>query len=213
MKTRFLVSIIVITVVISVIFSPNIVNLLKADELLTYQSHWVKIRAEGDEDAATAAAALDLTTKGDYANKSATAFDTLTLAGDSVKKGPNVYVLAFAGDDTANETFSVVAYGYATENGPAEFLFNINCTLGTQAMVKYPDTGGTATGILWADTIALAETDNAPAGIDLVDESGSNRMSRLILDLTGLRYIKCYVYNANDATTEAGEVSIYMRTY
>lgn len=175
--------------------------------LETMQREYRLLRTFGAEDAATLAACLDLTAAGDFANKSATAF---ALPQERENSPANAVEILFAGTDAANETFSYGIYAYADENGPAELICTGTGTLGTQAVVKYPDTAATATNTFWADT--LTATGYHIKTVTVADGSAANRVAKLTFDATGYRYLKVYVYDAGGGA-ECSTVGAYIRWF
>lgn len=184
----------------------------------TLVSSWDLVRSEGNEDGATSSACLDLTTAGDWANHSATAYVLGYNSESRVNSNETEKVrcvLTFCGgadSSPADETFSYVIYGYAWGNGPAELIAEGDGVIGTQAVVKYPHSGSSATNRNWADTINVDDTSNWISGV-LVSDSGNNRLCRLSFDATGLYCIKVYIYDAAATAGETGNLSVYGRFY
>jgi hypothetical protein len=115
---------------------------INADPADGFHSEWVKIRATADEDGATFAAVYDLTTEGNFANKSSAAYQISPRAGLN-----NRWMFSFCGKgyNGVDDTFSFNIVGWSRENGMLQVIAEGNCVLGTQAVVVYPD-GGDALG-------------------------------------------------------------------
>lgn len=168
----------------------------------TYQYGYEVLRAEADEEAST----LNLTTSGDFANKPSGAKQL--LSNNQSNTVINAVELAFCGGDAANDTFSYTVYAYRRTNGPATFVCSGVGTLGTQAVVKYPHSGATATSKFWADTLTM--TDRWLKNVETTDSSGNNQVARIWFDAVGYEWIYVEITNADGATgTEAGDITVY----
>jgi len=148
---------------------------------------------------------IAIATEGDFAQKPSGAVKIPRVRGDTEANSIQIII---AGEDTANETFSWKLWAWKSKNGPAEVIADGTGILGTQDVVKYPDTGLAVTAAtLWADTIAI--TNNVFVKTWRVADSGNNRVAKLVGDLAGYEWIYLEITDANDATTEAGMVSAY----
>lgn len=160
------------------------------------------LRAEADEDTDL----LDLTTEGNFANKPTTAVQWKT-ATPRAGHGGNGMEVSFIGGDAADDTFTYKLYGWRTGNGAARLAATGTGTLGTQAVVVYPQ-GGTATSKFWADTLTVTSTWNLT--VTSSDTTGSNGIAVLTFDATGFEYFWCEITDADGTTgTEAGDVTVY----
>ena len=171
----------------------------------TYQSPLAVLRAEADEDAATLAACLDLTTLGNFANKPTTAVSLHSSAPVSYANGIEIY---FCGGTAADETFSWALYLWRSTNGPARLVAYGTGTLGTQAVIIYPQ-GGAATNKFWADTLTVTWTCMNFS----VSTGAVNSVATLQGDARGYQYVDVKIYNANDAGAEAGDITAYYAYY
>jgi len=156
---------------------------------LTTLSHRLHI-ARG---AAAAATSLDLTTKGDFANKPAGVLDIFTLdvvtprdASVFAESPVNGIRFLFCGEGSANATFTYRLLTWGNENWPAKIVATGECTLGTQGVIKFPHNGET-TGFLWADTISITY-ENWPKEIESTDTTGNDTVAELWMDGCGSRY-------------------------
>ena len=174
-------------------------------QLDTTQNPYEVVRAEASEDGSSLTNVLDLTTSGDFANKAATAFNYNTDQSGNASGANNVGFI-MAGGDTANDTFNAVAYGYRSINGPAQRICTVACTLGTQAVVIYPQ-GGTATSKFYVDTMVVTDTWNST--VKSSDITGSNGVAEVTWDNRGFKFVKWYVYNADGSGSEAELVTIW----
>lgn len=131
----------------------------EAEPLDTYHSSWHLVRETADEDGATFAAVYDLTTAGNFANKDSS---TVANGGPFNIRSVNVntgahegysaggaWMFAICGKNYNNtdDTFSFNIIGWSKLNGMLQTVAEGNGTLGTQAVIVYPD-GGTALGEL-----------------------------------------------------------------
>jgi len=168
----------------------------------TYHAPYTLLRAEANEDAT----ALDLTTKGDFANMPAAAKRLGSNAGANNAVG--AIQLIFCGGSAAGKTFTYTIYAWRTDNGPAEFVATGTGTLGTQAVIKYPHNRATATSKFWADT--LTATGRWNKTVTSTDSTGNNQVAKLLFDFCGYEYIYVEVTSADGSTgTEAGNISVY----
>ena len=156
---------------------------------LTTLSHQLYI-ARG---AAVAATALDLTTKGDFANKPAGALDIFTLDVVTPKDAPvfpespvNGIRFLFCGDGGENATFDYRLLTWGNENWPAKIVATGVGTLGTQGVILFPH-NNESTSMTWADTVTVT-LDNWPKEIESTDTSGNNTVAELWMDGCGSRY-------------------------
>ena len=166
-------------------------------------ANWKLLRAEGNEDST----ALDLTTKGNFANKPSTAVQLTpnTGYGNGVQ---NLLEVAACCGAAANKTFTMTLFGWRAENGMAKRICSVACTAGTQAVIAYPHSAAVATNKFWADTMVV--TSYWPLTIYDGDNAGGDAVASLILDLTGYEYIYAEISGADGTTgAEAANVSVY----
>ena len=174
----------------------------------TYQGPWTLLRAEADEDAT----ALDLTTKGDFANKPSLAKEIRTKP-DGTGSGANGVEIVFCGGAAENKTFTYKIYAWLATNGMAWLVATGAGTLGTQAVVKYPNSCLVATSKFLADTLTV--TDTWISGVGSSDTTGgSGGVASLLLNLAGYKWLYAEISDADGATgTQAGDVSAYYAFY
>lgn len=169
--------------------------------LNTVRNAWNELRAAADEDAV----ALDLTTKGDFANKPSGAVRVGREGGNEPGEG-NLIQIAFAGGDTANDTFTWKIYAWR-EGGPAVFVGYGTAVLGTQALIKNPKQVA-QTSKFWADTIVVTAS-YWPKTV-VASSGGHNGVATLTFDLLGYDYVLVEIADADGATgIEAGDVSAW----
>lgn len=159
------------------------------------------LRAEANENTSS----IDLTSEGDFASKSSAAVRFGTR-DDGTGYGDNIIELIFCGGDTADDTFTYRVYVWRRRNGPARMVATGTGTLGTQAVVVYPQ-GGTATSKFWADTLSVTHRWNAT--VTSSDTEGNNEIASLAFDKTGYEWIYCEITNADGTGTEAESISVY----
>ena len=132
--------------------------------------------------------ALDLTTKGDYANKPATAIALPLSPQNAVPEYIEIFCAA-AGND--GEDFGIRIFAWRDANGPAILVGTSSAyTLGTQAVIKFPEDGSAATGWLWGDTTGLTERwsmDLESPGIQATVQS-NNSPTPIIIPTRGYRH-------------------------
>ncbi len=191
-----------------------------AEPLDTYHSGWHVIRATAAEDGATFAAVIDLAaSEGNFANKDLN-ITTFRIPSVNAGVGPSegisagkAWVFVFAGTDAADETFSFDLVGWRKTNGMAQVICTGNGILGTQDVVLYPDDSSTtATNGFWADTIEIDDVTNWPGGIGLYNEGGGNRVTMVIVDMTGLEYVYPVIYDAA-GSAEAATITVFGARY
>jgi hypothetical protein len=167
-------------------------------------------RAEGLEDGATFAAGLPLTTAGDFANREADTNGIQLTTNDAGATEVAWMELIICGGDAANDTLSFAIVAYRKTNGPAEVVCTATAVLGTQAVVKYPHNGATATSKFWADTMTV--TNYWPVAAAASD-SGNNRVAKLRFPTLGREWFIAYVYDADGTSTEAEAITFYWAGY
>lgn len=174
------------------------------------------LRNVGDgnsQDAETVAAVLTaLKTAGDFANMPSGA---LKLPSNL----ENLQLYFLAGQADAN-TFDFVIEAWRADNGPADLIGYGTCTLGSQAVVKYPENGTTATTKFWADTIVIDSNNTSTFGwINTIHVSNSandglsDGVASLTVNLAGYKYVWVYIVTANNSSTEAGYIRVYWSYY
>ncbi len=139
-----------------------------------------------------------LATAGDFANKPSDTIDILDPAfldptTSETKKfsfqaisNANGIVIYFLGGDANDDAFTWNVFGWRNQNGAAELIADGTGILGSQAVVKFPHNGATATSQFWADTIVVSNN----YWIKRVQATtiGSNSVAKLWFDTAGYRY-------------------------
>lgn len=155
----------------------------------TIQRGYEVLRAEATEDTE-----LDLTTKGDFAQKPAAAIEIpVNNAGGSVANFIQIIVCA---GTAAGKKFDWRLLGWKGDNGPAELIAKgDDAILGTQAVVKYPHSGNTATSKFWCDTwvVDAYYWGKQVIGVDI----SGNSVAKLVLDIFGYKWILLEIHNAD----------------
>lgn len=190
----------------------------EAEPADSYQGEWHLIRDTSGEDAATFELALALDgSEGDFANLPSDVFtipdfDNKTIIpGQSISPGV-AWLFALCGTDTANDTFSYAVVGWASRNGMAQVMAQGDSVLGSQDVVLYPDDGATATAAFWSDTNNIDDKTLWPS-INSYN-NGNNQVGIIAVDLTGIKYVKVYIWDADGVTgIEAVDVTVYGRRY
>jgi len=171
------------------------------------------LRAEANENTTL----INLTTGGDFAHKPAAAKSLkadigehgtfITKAGIDTTTANGVQLI-FCGGAAADKTFHYKIYAWKNANGPAEVVADGNGVLGTQAVVKYPDTAAAATSKFWADTLTV--TGYWLKTVTSTATTGSNGVAKLWFDMCGYEWLYVEITSADNTTgTEAGLISVY----
>ena len=165
--------------------------------------------------AATEDTLLDLTTKGDFANKPVTALDLRTKdiitpnpLPMSAELRPNGLRFMFCGSANADENFLWYLKTWGNENWPCHYVATGTGKLGTQAVVKYPHNGVAVANMFWADTLTVTWY-NWLKGIVSTDEIGHNSVSEIWLDCGGSRYWLPEIRTTEASATAATTIAIY----
>lgn len=187
-----------IGLVLGILFSFSIGAFYALD---TFHCDFRLLRAEANENAST----IDLTSEGNFANKPSSA-TRLTARDEGIGHGGNAVELIFCGGDAADDTFTYTVYTWRRRNGPVRMVATGTGTLGTQAVVVYPQ-GGTATSKFWADTLSV--THRWLTTVASTDTSGNNEIASLVFDMCGYEFIYVEITNADGTGTEAESVSVY----
>lgn len=152
------------------------------------------LRATGPEDTL-----LDLTTKGDFANKPSTGVVDLladalewtnnstekaSLTHDSETNGMEIYI---AGSTAHSRNVIWYLTAWRNENGPAKRVAEGTGTTGTQAVVKWPHNGAAVANTFWLDTIVVTY-ENWLKEIEATDTGNSDSVASLWFDTCGYRY-------------------------
>jgi len=144
--------------------------------------------------AATEDTLLDLTTKGDFANKPVTALDLQTrdiITPRDLPMGaelrPNGLRFMFCGSSAANKTFNWHLKTWGNENWPCKYVATGTGILGSQAVIKYPHNGVAVANMFWADTLVVT-WNNWPKGISATDTTGHDSVAEIWLDCAGSRF-------------------------
>lgn len=184
-------------------------------ETLGTISHKLNVaRLEANEDASP----IDLTSEGDFAQKPSAALDLFERSVFTTDKQdtpvrpvlvPNGIEFFFTGGSAANKTFGWKLYAWRNENGMARHVATGTGILGTQAVVKYPHNGATATSKFWADTLTVTWW-NWLKEVFSTDTTGHNTAASIWLDNCGWRYWHIVITDADGSTgTKAGNIASY----
>ena len=151
-------------------------------------------RAVGTEDTL-----LDLTTKGDFAQKPSGALDLLkysvALSPEVERDAPvrpilkqNGIAFMFTVSTAAGKTFEWHIKSWLNENGPAKYVAAGTGIAGTQAVVKYPHNGVAVANTFWADTIEVTWFDWYKTVKATTPSTARNSVSEVWLDDAGWRH-------------------------
>ena len=166
-------------------------------------NRWYSFRAVGDEDASP----IDLTTAGDFANKSSGAQQIVQGMRTSAYLD---IALAIAAGSAENKILTWRLFTWAIANGMAQQVAYGTATTGTQAVVKYPD-GTTATNIFWCDTIVV--TSYAwPKAVKATLGQANDSVAMITLDMLNWSWWFMQIEDADGSTgDEAGDVSVWFK--
>lgn len=168
----------------------------------TTHKEYYLLRTEANENASV----LDLTSAGNFANKPSAAVQ-LIAQPDGTGHGSNGIEIVFCGGSAANKTFTYKIYAWRKTNGMARMMATGVGTLGTQAVVVYPQTG-TATSKFWADTLTV--TYRWLSTVKSSDTTGNNEVASLQCDFSGYEWLYVEITNADGSTgDEAGNITAY----
>lgn len=187
--------------VVVLLLTPNQSSTQALTTLDTVHVAYLLARAEANENATV----IDLTTEGDFAQKPAAAIQ-LRAKDDGTGHGGNVLEFVICGGAAAEKTFTYKIYAWRRTNGMARMVATGVGTLGTQAVVKYPHSGATATLKFWADTLTV--TSRWMKTVYSTDTTGNNEVASLHVDFTGYEWFHVEITNA-DGSSEAGNVTVY----
>lgn len=169
----------------------------------TVHVEYILLRAEANENASV----IDLTTEGDFAQKPAGAVQ-LKAKDDGTGHGGNALEFVFCAGAAAEKNFTYKIYAWRRGNGMARMVATGVGTLGTQAVVKYPHNGATATLKFWADTLTV--TSRWMKTVYSTDTTGNNETASIHWDGGGYEWFYVEITLADGSTgTEAGNVSVY----
>ncbi len=181
---------------------------------LTTLSQKLRIaRNEANEDAVI----LDLTAKGDYANRPVILGDmgigVIDLLNEktvsATEMEANGIEFFFAGGSAANKTFGYRILAWKPCNGFARLAVVGTGILGTQKVVKYPHNEAIATNKFWANTLAITN-ENWPKEVEATDPGNFESVSSIWLDDAGYRFWKVEITDADGSTgDEAGNISVF----
>ncbi len=127
---------------------------------------------------------LDLTSAGDFASKPSDAIPLKTTSGGA-GHGGNIAEIVFMADVPGSFTYTIQAWRKG--NGMARIIATSVATTGTQEVVVFPDGGSTAFN--WVDQIA-APTTNWMTPATSSDETGSNNVASIFVDLNGYEFVR-----------------------
>ena len=173
--------------------------------------------------AATEDTLLDLTTKGNFAQKPATALDLLkdsiawspdTVRDASVRpiiKGGGI-AFSFCGSTAADQNFLWYLKAWGNENSPCKYAAYGTGKLGTQAVVKYPHNNTAVANMFWADTLVVTAY-NWQKPWKSTDTAGLNSVAEIWSDHCGFRYWLVEIKTTGATATAATTLATYYRRW
>jgi len=224
---------IVIVILVTLALGFFIMRTAKAQAPRSYHSGWQLVRETANEDGASFAAVYDITgVSSTIANSQFADKDTSTVVkggafyvppastewGDGTSPG-NKWMFVFCGEarNGGDDTFSFNLIGWAKNNGMLQNICEGSATLGTAAVIVFPD-GGDAlaptfneTGVTYThatktftDTSDTGSFDGAVAGM-IVRVTGSNLTSEMatITTVTDANIIICSGVTSTNNNTDS----------
>ena len=170
--------------------------------------------------AATEDTLLDLTTKGDFAQKPATALDllksTIAWSPEVERDAPirpvmkaNGIAFMFAASTAHSKTFNWHLKTWLNENGPAKYVASGTGITGTQAVVKYPHNETTVANMFWADTVVVTWFDWYKEVKSTTPSTAVNSISEVWLDDAGWRFWLMEIITAGTAAPATAVACYY----
>lgn len=172
--------------------------------------------------AATEDTLLDLTTKGDFAQKPAAALDLLKRSKEvspEVEQTPpirplmvqNGIAFMFTVSTAEAKTFNWHLKAWLNENGPAKYVAHGTGIAGSQAVVIYPHnpTGGAVANTFWADTVVVTAFDWYKEVKATTPSTALNSVSEVWLDAAGWRYWLMEIITTGTADPATAVASYY----
>jgi len=166
----------------------------KAEPVDRYSSGWRLIRAKNSEDGASFSAVYDLTgvgtTAGNFASKDSSSvadggpYQIRSAVGSSFSEyySPGQkWMFAFCGEafNAADDTFSFNLVGWSRSNGMLQNICEGSCTLGSQAVVTYPN-GDDALGATISSVAAVyTHADTTFTMTNLLDDAAVGMYARV----------------------------------
>jgi hypothetical protein len=203
-----------------------------AEPIDRYSAGWQLIRETASEDGASFSAVYDLTgvgsTAGNFASKDSSTVvnggpyyirSTSGATFSDYRAAGQRWMFAFCGENFNNvdDTFSFNLVGWAKDNGMLQNICEGSCTLGTQAVVIYPDGGDalgatcSVTGVTYThatttfvDTGDTGSFDGAAVGM-LARVTGTNITDGIVqvTTVTDANTIVCSGVTSTDNSTDA----------
>ena len=166
---------------------------------------WQLLQDADDEHSTTAA---DFSTGWGLADHTASLHDLQALFSNTGTQCElTFYSAPFGGENPADaDTATIEIVGFANNSpdetvNPPIYIAKLAAVVGTMPVEDVTDA-------LWFDTLVDSFADFE--GDAVVYDSGNNRAARLVLDCTGLRYIRAYVSDALGVTSAGEAPSVAM---
>ena len=172
------------------------------NQLITLIARYSLLRAEANENGSV----INLSAgEGDFASKPSAAVKIPTYQNKTEANGIEII---FAGADADGDTFSWKLWAWRHGNGMATLICDGTGAIGTQDVVKYPDSDLPAANRWYADILALINNE-FPMKWKVADIGGNGRVAKLYGDLLGYEWIYLEITDADGSGTEAESVSSY----
>lgn len=170
--------------------------------------------------AATEDTLLDLTTKGDFAQKPVTALDllkrTIAISPEPEQIPPvrplmyqNGIAFMFTVSTAEAKTFNWHLKAWINENGPAKYVAHGTGIAGSQAVVKYPHNGVAVANTFWADSLVVTAYDWYKEVKATTPSTALNSVSEVWLDAAGWRYWLMEIITTGTADPATAVASYY----
>jgi hypothetical protein len=124
-----------------------------------------------------------------------------------ISAGPEAGALTvrFEGRGSNNDQFAFRLWAYP-ENGPAEYICEGSCTLGTAII-------DSDTSTRHVDTINISDYENWYNIPAVIDGSGSNRIAKIATDRCGYKYVYCEISGVGNGAGYADAANPLERTF
>lgn len=183
----------------------------------SWQSGYVLIR--GSVNAAdSGSTAVSLSTGGDFAHKPAWVASTrqgafensMSPTSDSAFGVQDELVISIVDASGNNAACDFTMYGWAKDNGMATPLFSVaSATCGTQAVVKYPEDGSTATNAYWVTSGTVTSKACTVTAVN----SGNSSVLIISGDFKAYRWLYPVVTAVSNGSAGAYGIKFYKRSY
>ena len=155
--------------------------------------------------------AIDLTSEGDFANKPSTATEIKWGGNSTASLQGAEFAISIVDATGGNAACNITFRGWSADNGMCIDLFTVTtATIGTQAVIKYPDTGAAATNGYWVHSGTVTSKAIYAEALN----SGNN--GALVINVPsfkGIHWVYPEVTAASNGAAGAYAIRVYRREY